>query len=46
MLETIREIRFGDSTTLIGICYGNVYVDGEGGQLGDRGSVDDHKFYR
>jgi alanyl-tRNA synthetase len=44
MLETIREIRFGDSTTLIGICYGNVYVDGEGGQLGDRGSVDGHKI--
>lgn len=44
MLEAIREIRFGDSTTLIGICYGNVYVDGEGGQLGDRGSVDGHKI--
>lgn len=44
MLETIREIRFGDSTTLVGICYGNVYVDGEGGQLGDRGSVDGHKI--
>jgi alanyl-tRNA synthetase len=44
MLEAIREIRFGDSTTLVGICYGNVYVDGEGGQLGDRGSVDGHKI--
>ncbi len=44
MLEAIREIRLGDSTTLVGICYGNVYVDGEGGQLGDRGSVDDHKI--
>ena len=44
MLEAIREIRLGDSTTLVGICYGNVYVDGEGGQLGDRGSVDGHKI--
>jgi len=44
MLEAIREIRLGDSTTLVWICYDDVYVDGEGGQLGDRGSADGHKM--
>ncbi|MBN2218801.1 MAG: alanyl-tRNA editing protein [Kosmotogaceae bacterium] len=40
MLEAVREIWFGEGTTYIKICYGNVYVDGEAGQLGDRGEVD------
>ena len=40
MLEAVREIWFGEGTTYIKICYGNVYVDGESGQLGDRGVVD------
>jgi len=40
MLEAVREIWFGEGTTYIKICYGNVYVDGEAGQLGDRGKVD------
>ncbi|HDP77466.1 MAG TPA: alanyl-tRNA editing protein [Mesotoga infera] len=40
MLEAVREIWFGEGTTYIKICYGNVYVDGEAGQIGDRGKVD------
>lgn len=40
MLEAVREIWFGEGTTYVRICYGNVYVDGEAGQLGDRGKVD------
>lgn len=42
MLEAVREIWFGEGTTFIRVCYGNIYIDGEGGQLGDRGTVDRH----
>ncbi len=41
MLEVVREIWFGEGTTYVKICYGNVYADGEAGQLGDRGKVDE-----
>lgn len=44
MLEVVRKIWFGESTTFIEVCYGIVYVDGEGGQLGDRGTVDGHRI--
>ncbi len=44
MLEAVREIWFVEGTTYIKICYGNVFVDGEAGQLGDRGEVDSFKI--